>query len=86
MTCAACLHSRETRTRAAKWRAARRTSSQEMRFLLQPRTNDPSALLAIARPRLWKDVIHNIIILDAERVLDNLGGSIGIVTIDGLLK
>jgi hypothetical protein len=69
-----------------KWRAAIRTSSEEMRFLLQPRTNDPSALLAIGRPRLWKDVIHNVITLDAERVLDNLGGSIAIVPTNGLLK
>ena len=44
---------------------------------------DASALLAIGRPSPGKDVVGNVVQLGAERVLNDLGGSIALVAVDG---
>ena len=63
---------------------ARRPSSQEAG--LQPFADYASALLAIGRPSLGKDVIGDLVAFDAERVLDDLGGMIAVTAVDGLLE
>jgi hypothetical protein len=65
---------------------ARRPSSQEARLGLQPFADYASALLAIGRPSLGKDVIGDLVAFDAERVLDDLGGMIAVTAVDGLLE
>jgi hypothetical protein len=51
----------------------------------EPLADDGGALLAISRPGLREGVIHHVVGFDAERVLDDLGGAVGIVAADGLL-
>ncbi len=41
------------------------------RLRLQPLTVDAGTLLAIDRPRLRETVVHDIVALDAERVLND---------------
>src|ERR1700722_16060321 len=65
---------------------ARRPSSQEARLGLQPFADYASALLAIGRPSLGKDVIGDLVAFDAERILDDLGGMIAVTAVDGLLE
>jgi hypothetical protein len=57
---------------------------QETGFSPQPLADNAGALLAIGWPRFWKDVVRNIFGLDAERVLDGLGGVIAVVGVDRL--
>ena len=52
-----------------RWALAR-----EARLGLQPLADDASAPLAIGRPSLGKDVGGDVVALDAERVLNDLGG------------
>jgi hypothetical protein len=52
-----------------------RWSGQITRFGLQPLADDGGALLAILRPCRRKAVIDHVIAVDAERVLDNPGGT-----------
>ena len=58
-------------------------SAQEARLGLQPLADDASAPLAIGRPSLGKDVGGDVVRLDAERVLNDLGGPIAVVAVDG---
>jgi hypothetical protein len=57
-----------------------------MGLSLQPLTDDTGALFAIGRPALREGVVHHVIALDAERVLDDLGGLVAVVAGDGLLE
>ena len=43
-----------------------------MRLSLQPFADDPDALLTVARPGLRKDVVDNVIALNAERFLNEV--------------
>jgi hypothetical protein len=56
-----------------------------MRLSLQPLANDASALLAILRPVFRETIIHYVVALDAKRVLDDPGGAVAVVTLDGLV-
>jgi hypothetical protein len=53
---------------------------------LQPVANDVGAPTAIFRPFLRKAAVDHVIVLDAERVLDDLGSAVPVIAIDGLLK
>jgi hypothetical protein len=48
--------------------------------------DDPSALLTVARPAFRKDVVDNVIALNAKRGLNELGGMIAVIRVDSLLK
>ena len=61
-------------------------SGQIPRFRLQPFTNDAGALLAIGRPALRQAIVRDVIALDAERLLDDLGGAIAVIAFDGLFE
>jgi hypothetical protein len=41
--------------------------------------SDAGTLLAIGKPPLRKDVVSNVITLDPERVLDDLGGMVAVI-------
>jgi hypothetical protein len=58
---------------------------QITRLSLQPLANDARALLAILRPVFRETIIHYVVALDAKRVLDDLGGAVAVVTLDGLV-
>jgi len=61
-------------------------SGQELGLLLQPFADDPSTHLEISRPRLREAVVGHVIALDAERVLDHLGGAVAVIAIDGFFE
>ena len=58
-------------------------SRQEARLGLQPLTDYAGTPLTVGWPRARKDVVDDIIRLDAERVPYDLGGLFAIVTVDG---
>ena len=62
-----------------------RSSDQIARLGLQPVADDAGALLAISRPLLREAVVGHVVILDAERVPDNLGGPVAVIAVDRLL-
>jgi hypothetical protein len=49
---------------------------------LQPVADDASAFLAIRRPVSRKTVVDHVIVLDAERVLDDLGGAVAKIVVN----
>jgi hypothetical protein len=51
---------------------------------LQPSADDGSALLVVGRPGLREAVVDNVVALDAERVLNDLGGAVGVVAVNRL--
>jgi hypothetical protein len=53
---------------------------------VQPFADDLGALLTAVRPRLREDVVDNVIALNAERVLDDLGGSAAVIGVDCLFE
>jgi hypothetical protein len=59
-----------------------------MRLRNAPRSaafaDDSGALLAIGRPVLREAVVGDVVGFDVERVLDDLGGTVGVVPVDGL--
>jgi hypothetical protein len=55
-----------------------RRKNRITRLGLQPLADDGRALLAVAGPSLWKAVVDHVVALDAERVLDDLGGAVAI--------
>jgi hypothetical protein len=63
-----------------------RSSGQKARLGLQPLADDGGARFAISGPDLWEGVVHDLIALDAERVLDDLGGAVTVVAADGLIE
>jgi hypothetical protein len=60
-------------------------SRQMTRLGLQPVANNAGVLFSILWPSLGEGVIHHIIALDAERLLDDLGRAVAIVTVDALV-
>jgi hypothetical protein len=46
----------------------------------------PGAALTVGRPFLREAVVHDIVALDAEHVLDELGDVVGVVAVDRLLE
>jgi hypothetical protein len=63
-----------------KWRSV----ICQARYLASvPVANDAGAHLAILRPGLWEAVVDDVVGFDAKRVLDDLGGAIGVVAGDG---
>ena len=75
-----CLPRRTTGLPESQGRGA---SGQETRLGLQPLADNASALLTIDRPCFGKDVVGNVVRLDAKRVLNDLCGPIAVVTVDG---
>ena len=67
--------------RAARHQFA--ASGQVARLGLQPLADDASALLAIIWPAWREPIVDNIVAIDAERVLNDLGGQIAVVAADG---
>ena len=53
---------------------------------LQPLADDTGALLAVGRPRFRETVVSYVVALDAERVLNNLGGAVAVIAVDSLFK
>ena len=56
------------------------------RLGLEPLADVPGALLAISRPVLRETVVDDVVALDTERVLDELGGAISVIAVDRLLE
>jgi hypothetical protein len=59
-------------------------SGQEARLGLQALADDASTLLTIGWPSLRKDVAGDVVVFDAERVLNDPGGLIAVAAVDGL--
>jgi hypothetical protein len=59
---------------------------QIARLGLQPLADVPGALVAIGRLFLREAVVHHVIAFDAERILDNPGGAIGVITVDSFVE
>jgi hypothetical protein len=60
------------------------SGSQQARLSLQPLADNTGAPLAIARPCFRKYVVSDVVALDVERVLNDLGSAIAIATVDRL--
>ena len=76
----------ELETARGRREAAGGHLGQILRLSLQPTADDASAHLAIGRPILRETMVHNVVGFDAECVLDDLGGAIAVVAVDGLLE
>jgi hypothetical protein len=59
-----------------------RRTNQESYFPPEPFADNTGALFAIGWPRLWEDIVRNVIRLDAEGIPDHLSGIIRIVAVD----
>jgi hypothetical protein len=57
---------------------------QITRLGLQPLADVTGAPLAIVRPSHWEAIVHHVVGLDAERVSNDLGGSVRVVAVDRL--
>jgi hypothetical protein len=53
---------------------------------LEPLSDVTGALLTVGWPSRREAVVHHVIALDAERVPDHLGRSVGVVAVDRLLQ
>jgi hypothetical protein len=63
-----------------------RSRGQVAGFGLQPLADVPGAPLTIGRPFLREAIVDDIVPLDTERVLDDLGGAVAVVSVDRLCE
>ena len=60
--------------------------ARKARLDLKPFADDGRALLAVYRPGYREAVFRDVVGLDAERVLNDLGSVIAVVALDGLWR